>query len=332
MPTVSSTIRQTEMLGQLSYRLFRLDMVAADNSILVGGTIETNSNLIQSDFGGQPALTTMVENYTKEKSAFRSEFKDAMNNLQNSAEHLKNSVQSEGESSQEISSAEESEETESNVSAQKETAKNTVVAQERKIFTRAHANSEKTQNRPEQIRQNLKAEDNFQKFAQNYLVAENDEDGQENSTLQDENQNDKLSSVQSFVRDYNKTVSYLNDSNIPSPLSSLNQNDELTLSLNEIGISADSSGVLSIDEKTLSGALQNDPEKVSSALGNDGLIGQLDKDFDRFNRRSENLFPTIVDYANQHETNLSESLYSAKNSATATYYGVHAGNLLNAFT
>ena len=113
MPTVSSMTRQTEMLGQLSHKLFRLDMAAADNSILVGGTIGTNANLIQSEFGGQPALTTMVENYTEEKSAFRSEIRDAMNNLQKSAEQLKNSVQSEEESSEKVSSSEGNGETDS---------------------------------------------------------------------------------------------------------------------------------------------------------------------------------------------------------------------------
>ena len=319
MPTVSSMTRQTEMLGQLSHKLFRLDMAAADNSILVGGTIKTDANLLQSEFGGQPALTTMVENYTEEKSAFRSELKNAVDNLQRVSEQLKNSVQSEGESSQEVSSAE-SGETESNAAVSTQSAGNTISAQDRGIFTRAASNAASLQNQ-----QISRPEDNFQRFAQNYLVSEDDD---ENSAAQNENQDDRLTSMQNFVRDYNNAVSYLNENNISSPLSSLKQNDELTQSLNEIGISVNSSGELSVNESTLSEALQNNSEKVDSALGNNGLTGQLD----RLNRQSENLFPSIVDYANQQETNLAESLYAARNITTAAYYGINAGNLINTFT
>lgn len=325
MPTVSSMTRQTEMLGQLSHKLFRLDMAAADNSILVGGTIGTNANLIQSEFGGQPALTTMVENYTEEKAAFRSELNNAMNNLQRASEQLKNSAQSEGESSQEVSSSEESGETESNATASAQSATNNVSSQERAVFTRAE--------RP-QIRHEQRPENNFQNFAQNYLVSENDDvDEQENSATQNENQDDRLTSMKNFVRDYNNVVSYLNENKISAPLSSLNQNSELKNSLNEIGVTVNSSGELAVNEKTLSEALQNNSEKVNSTLGSEGLAGQLEREVDRVNQQSENLFPTITDYVNRRETDLAaESLYSARNPMTAAYYGINAGNLINTFT
>lgn len=319
MPTVSSTIRQTEMLGQLSHKLFRLDMAAADNSILVGGKIETDANFLQSEFGGQPALTTMVENYTEEKSAFRSEVRDTINDLKKSVEQLKNSVQSEEESSEKVSSSEGNGETESaaTVSAQNEPVQKNSPPPERVVARRVEPK---------------KAEDNFQKFTENYLVAEKDDDEKETSAEKTDEQDDKLTSVQNFVRDYNNAVSYLNENKISSPLSSLNQNDELKKSLNEIGISVNSSGELNVNEKTLSEALQNNSEKVNSALGNGGLVGQLERSFDRVDQQSENLFPTITDYANQRETDLSESLYSARNMATAAYYGINTGNLINTFT
>ena len=330
MPTVGSITRQTEMLGQLSHKLFRLDMAAADNSILVGGAIETGANLLQSEFGGQPALTTMVENYTEEKSAFRSEIQDAMNNLQKSSEQLKNSVQSEsGASSQEVSASEESGETETSANPSQEVSRNSTSSQERNIFSRATV--ERSQVRQEPVRPEPRTENNFQKFAENYLVSE-DDDEQENSAEQAEKQDDRLTSVQNFIRDYNNAVSYLNENKFSQKISPLNQNDELTKSLNEIGISVNSSGELSVDEKTLSAALQNNSEKVGATLGSDGLAGQLEKEVDRVNQQSENLFPSIVDYANQRETNLSESLYSARNPATASYYGINAGNLINTFT
>ena len=322
MPTVSSVMRQTEMIGQLSRNLFKLDMAAADDSVLVGGTIKTGANLLQSDFGGQPALTTMVESYTEEKSAFRTELRDAMAHLQRSSEQLKNSVQPEGESSHEVSAEEGKTATESNSNVSTTAAtRGNVSTPSRNLFERAELKVDRPQPR---------AENNFQKFAENYLVAEKDE--QANAAEKPENQDDKLTSVQNFVRDYNNAVSYLNENRLSAPLSSLNQNDDLTKSLSEIGISVNSSGALSVDETTLTDALQNDSEKVGAALGSDGLAGQLDREVDRLNYQGENLFPTITDYANQRESDRAESLYSARNPSTAAYYGIHAGNLLNTFT
>ena len=311
MPTVSSILRQSDMVSQLSHKLFKLDMAAANDSILVGAPIKTGADFLKSEFGGQPGLTTMVENYKTEKSNFGSDLKDALNNLQKSADNLKNSVQS--ETAEEVSAEEIETETVSN------SATNNVQSQERSNLVRSEAAVQR--NLGVRQEQTPKVErDYFKEFAENYLVAENAQD----DSAQEENQTVE-NAVKNFVKDYNNAAQYLNEQ-------SLSRNEELKNSLNEIGISVSSSGELSVDTQTLTNAIQNDSKNVSAVLGSDGLTGQLDREVERVNRQGENLFPSIVDYANQKNSNLSESLYSARNMATAAYAGIHSGNLLNTFT
>lgn len=320
MPTVSSIVRQTDMTAQLSKKLFKLDMAAAEDSLLVGAPLKTSANFLQSDFGGQPALTTMVENYTEEKSAFHSDLQSAMENLKKSSEQVQNAVQSEGENVEETSEAE-TPETNSNLSTLKEFSKNNVPPHEKSIFGHAEIRNDKPRPMSQFKEEIPKVEDNFEKFAENYLVAEKDDEQQKISS-DSENQDDRLTSIKNFVRDYNSAVSYLNEKSV----SSLNKNENLTQSLNEIGISVNSSGALSVDEKTLTDALQKNSEKISSVLGDDGLTGKLEKEVDKLN------FPSIFDYANKKASNLSEFLYSARTPKIAAYNQTHAGNFINAFT
>lgn len=320
MPTVSSIIRQGDMVAQLSHKLFKLDMAAANDSVLVGAPLKTEANFLQSEYGGQPGLTTIVENYTAEKSNFGADLKDAISNLQKSADNLKNSVES--ETAEEVP-VEESETT-SNLSTLGEFAKNNVPPHEKSNFGQADLRAQNNSAARQQQEQPQRVQrDYVREFAENYLVAEKDDNEQED--VQTENQDSRLNAVQNFVRDYNNAAQYLSDK-------SLSQNEELKNSLNKIGISVNSSGELSVDTETLTNALENDSENVGAVLGSDGLAGQIGRETQRVDRQGENLFPSIVDYANQKNSDRSESLYSAKNMATAAYANFHSGNLLNTFT
>ena len=324
MPTVSSITRQSDMVAQLSHKLFKLDMAAANDSVLVGASIKVGANFLQSEFGGQPGLTTMVENYTADKDDFGANLKSALSNLQKSADDLKNSVQS--ETVEKVSAEEVEPKTNSNLSAQGEVAKDNVPTQERNNFVSSNQSTKnnfavRQQQEPTQRVQR----DYVKEFAENYLVADENKNNSESEEVQTDNQDGRLNAVQNFVRDYNNATKYLNEN-------SLNRNEDLKNSLNEIGISVNSSGELSVDKETLTNAIQNDSKNVENILGSDGLAGQLDKDVERVNRQGENLFPSIVDYANQKNSNRSESLYSARNMATAAYSNISAGHFLNTFT
>lgn len=332
MPTVSSITRQSDMVAQLSHKLFRLDMAAANDSILVGAPIKIGADFLKSEFGGQPGLTTMVENYKTDKSNFGADLKDAISTLQKSADNLKNSVQS--EPAEEVSAEEVATSSTSNSNANSnanlatlgEFAKNNVPPHEKSNFGQAdlRAQNNSAARQQQEQAQRISQRDYMKEFAENYLVAEKNQNVSEQEDVQTD-QDERLNAVQNFVRDYNNAAQYLNEN-------SLNKNEELKNSLSEIGISVNSSGELSVDTKTLADALQNDSENVGKVLGSDGLAGQIDRETQRLNRQGENLFPSIVDYAGQKNSDRAESLYSAKNMMTAAYANFNAGNLLNRFT
>lgn len=288
MPTINSVIKQTEMLGQLTRNNFRSDIEAANDSILVGKTVQTNANFLKSDFGGQPALTEMIENYTAERDNFQNDFRNALDSLQKSSDELKTAVQSEDtETDEEVATSDGGEK---NISVSREPAREISVQSKE----------------PPKIER-----DNIQKFAQNYL--QKDDEPKESESIGEE-QASELSAVQNLVRDYNNAVDYLDER-------SLSRNSNLTESLGTIGISVSDSGELAVDEETLLDALKNNYSKVGDLVNN--LAGQLDKEMSRASQQSENLFPTIEDYADKKETDRAESyLYSARNPKTANYTGM----------
>ena len=97
MPTINSMVQRNNLLTDVSYRYFKLDMDASEKSVLVGGAIQTNADFLKSDFSGQPAITELVENYSAEKEDFHNNIQDKLDSLQESTERLKNSVQVEEE-------------------------------------------------------------------------------------------------------------------------------------------------------------------------------------------------------------------------------------------
>ena len=296
MPTINSVMRQTEMLGQLTRNNFRSDVEAANDSILVGQPIRASADFLKSDFGGQPALSEMIENYSAERDNFQNDFRNALDNLQKSSDELKSSVQSEDtETAEEVSADDE------NISV----ANNEQPAREISVARREPPRIER---------------DNIQTFAQNYLQRDDKPEEPEKSERIGEEQASELSAVQNLVRDYNNAVEYLDEK-------SLSRDSGLIESLGSIGISVSDSGELSVDEKTLLDTLQNDYSRVGNLMN--GLASQLDREMSRASQQSENLFPTIEDYANNQETDRAESfLYSARNLNTADYTGMRNNQFL----
>lgn len=319
MPTVSSITRQNDLLAQVSKNFFKTDLAAANDSILINAPIKTGADFLKSEFGGQPGLTTLVENYTAEKSDFKSNLQDMLNNLQKSADNLKNSVQTE-----DVQTAENSETAENVSDSSSEensksvaTVSNNISTQDKKIVSQANSQVSKVTQTNEQVQKQKNSRDSMKDFAENYLVADKENQQEDNQTVS-ENQKGELSTIQNFVRDYNNAAEYLNEK-------FLSKNEGLTDALSSIGISVNDSGELSVDEKTLTNALQNDSEKVGEVMND--FVGQLDKEVSRLNQQSENLFPSIDDYANKRETDRAETLYSMQNLATAA----HAGMKYNQF-
>ena len=350
MPTISSILQKNDMLANVSHRYFKLDTDAADKSVLIGAAVRTSADFQKSDFGGQPALTNLVENYSAEKENFHSTMQDKLISLQESSDKLKDSVQEDSEKISSTSTAEETEseekENRSALSTLGNFAKNNIpprakILQFPQMMSRSdNDKTEEIEKQVEKLREE-KAEtlknsnrDSFKDFAENYLVKDEDK-----GMLQpfEVGEDDKISAVKNFVRDFNSTLSYLNEnrsmSNRISALAeTFNGTEELSASLKEIGITVTSSGRLSVNEEILEHAIERNPEAVTSLLGDGGLAGQLDRVLNLANYQGENLFPTINEYAGEEEFESWEYLYSAQTMTTANYTQDRAKNLLNTFT
>ena len=137
---------------------------------------------------------------------------------------------------------------------------------------------------------------------------------------------------------FNSTVDYLNEnrgvSNRMNALATnFGDNDNLTQSLDSVGISVNEGGKLRVNEDRLADALSEDSSNVNAVLGQKGLAGRLNRNVDLAKSQRENLFPTVTDYAGGKREEPTESLYTAKTAKkTAEHSKENAGHFLNMTT
>ena len=94
MPTVNAIAQQKALTGDVSSRIFRTNIEAATQSVLVRGPMETANDMIGSNFGLRSNISEMLGNYTQERESFDSEFNRTISSLRESADRLSESVQS----------------------------------------------------------------------------------------------------------------------------------------------------------------------------------------------------------------------------------------------
>ncbi|MBR2733829.1 MAG: hypothetical protein IKD80_06230 [Selenomonadaceae bacterium] len=97
MPTVNAIAQQKALTGDVSSRIFRTNIEAATQSVLVRGPMETANDMIGSNFGLRSNISEMLGNYTQERESFDSEFNRTISSLRESADRLSESVQSNAE-------------------------------------------------------------------------------------------------------------------------------------------------------------------------------------------------------------------------------------------
>ncbi len=310
MPTINSMVLRNSTIASVSNKYFRADTEAAQESILISAPLKTNSDFLKSDFGGQPALTTMVENYSAEKDDFKTKMQDKLESLRASSDKLQETV---GKDSAETV-AEKTSDTEITTTLSKlgEFTKDNVPPRAKIL-----AFQPKTERRDdEQI--------DFERYLE---TDETDEIEKQEEPVEKPSDNPKIASIQDFVRSYNSTVSYLNEnravSDKISTLADNFENSRINQSLGNIGISVNAQGRLSVNEDKLSTALEDDSAQVNE------LVGRINKVINLAGYRSENLFPTIEEYADKNDFEDWEQLYSAKNPVTVDYSKSSSGKLLD---
>ena len=336
MPTVNAIARQVELTADVSSRIFRTDFEKSADSVLIKGSLDSAADMVNSGFGLRSNISEMLGNYAEERDNFNAEFDETMSSLRQSADRLKT----------------QDEDTDGALSTLGDFATFKIPPEAMaQIRERERLQRENAQEVADVQRQQIQDEREIltrptttENFADEYLVAEEPDDTQTiaetiqniNST-RDENTAAALSNVRNFVNTFNSAVDYLNENRTMSSrmnalASNFGDNENLSRSLGEVGISVNEDGRLRVNEDRLADALSENSSNVNAVLGQNGLAGRLDRNVDLANSQRENLFPSITDYAGDKRDEPTESLYAAQNNRTAAHNRLNAGRFLNMFT
>lgn len=142
---------------------------------------------------------------------------------------------------------------------------------------------------------------------------------------------DALSAVRNLVDDYNTSINFFSDnSSAGARIGRMAQNfgDTTYRAANyqAIGISVGKDGTLTIDEETLANAINENPNRVASVLGRDGLASKAEQHVETANAQRDRLFPTAKSMlGNQLDA---AALYTGKAFVDMTTIS-NIGNLVN---
>ena len=129
-------------------------------------------------------------------------------------------------------------------------------------------------------------------------TTETDKDGNVTSTTTySKDLQAALDTVKGFVDDYNSAVKFFGDhkdvSNRIGQLATTFGDTTYRAKLyDSIGLTVNSNGSISINEAQLAETIVNDPDKVSSVLGSNGLAGKTENHISFANSQADKLFPT----------------------------------------
>ena len=129
-------------------------------------------------------------------------------------------------------------------------------------------------------------------------VTETDKDGKATTTTKySEELQAALNTVKDFVDDYNNAVKFFDDNKSVSKRvemlgDAFGDTTYRAASYAAIGLTTNSDGSISINESKLAAAIVNDPGKVSTVLGDDGLAGKAESHISFANGQREKLFPS----------------------------------------
>ncbi len=140
-----------------------------------------------------------------------------------------------------------------------------------------------------------------------------------------------LDTVKNFVDDYNSAVKFFGEHStvskrIEQMATTFGDTSYRSSLYSSIGLMTGADGSLTIDETKLADTILNNPDKVSSILGKDGLAGKAESHISFANSQADKLFPTAKEMlGDQLDT---ASLYTGKAYRNMTAYS-NMGNLIN---
>ena len=143
--------------------------------------------------------------------------------------------------------------------------------------------------------------------------------------------NDAVKAVTDFAEKYNNAIGFFANNNDVSARVGRMQTmfaDTTYRKANyeSIGINVGSDGKLTVDEDKLANAIANDPNKVSSVLGRDGLSGKAESHISTANAMRDRLFPSARTLIGNDLS--AAALYTGGTYRNMTSY-MNVGNLIN---
>lgn len=140
-----------------------------------------------------------------------------------------------------------------------------------------------------------------------------------------------LDTVKGFVEDYNSAIKFFGDNSSVSKrverLATTFGDTTYRANIYEsIGLNVNSNGSFTIDEEKLANAIVNDPDKVASVLGENGLAGKAQDHVTFANSQQEQLFPSAKAMLGDQLD--MAALYTGKAYNNMAAYN-NMGNLLN---
>lgn len=356
MATVNATLSNFFGIAELSYRGIGSGETRSHPSLPsfmqnVGKIQGVNYAASYSEaIMGKGNLTNVVNDYSDEKSSFKSEFQNAMNNAKKTAGRL-NSL---------------------DYGVQKNSPQGMLNRNAGAHYLNQDNDSTKVSANKTK---NIKADIDESKAAQ---VAEREEDNEANdekltelanesrktppfqaqisdnavsnvSTINTNMSKDEISSnvtdvaavdpsktagaVSNLMEDYNDTVGFLQSRIGTSDTfdhfaSSFGNSPELVEDMDKIGVQVEpATGMVSVDTKTLTEAIKDSPDSVENILGKNGLGGAIEKSSEAGNFSSDKMFPSITDTLGGRYDNL-KGMYGQMRQVTATPRG-NLGNLMD---
>ena len=159
-----------------------------------------------------------------------------------------------------------------------------------------------------------------------------DEDGNKiTTTTKSDKLIDALKAVEEFASNYNDAINFFNDnSDISKRIGRMGTmfGDTTYRNANyrQIGLQVSSDGTLKIDEDKLTKAITENPDKVASVLGKDGLAGKADNHISVANNQRDRLFPTAQTLIGNDLS--SAAIYTGTSYRNMSNYS-NIGNLIN---
>lgn len=279
------------------------------------------ASLFSQSMIGSKSLGSMVSDYDSAKTSFQSEFKQAMGVAKKTGEALKN-VNYQGASAHELSSA--------NSFAKSLQQKNSVAGTQHGsglAFYRKDAENDKTASSA---------------LGQQSTAASTKGASEKDDNLANESRRtppfqvaeDTAKELTNIIEKYNDTVGFLQSkvgmsSQFDFFAASFNDTKGLAQGMDDIGVNVEPTGMLSVDQDTLTKALQEKPESVEKTLGEKGLGGQIEQRTASTDFQANRMFPSIAETLGQPD-DVSKGMYAPNMQIAATMHG-NSGKLMDMY-